>query len=68
AGRRYLDSPGNGWGFQLFVRTAKGQPYRACGPVVLEQAEGNKPMSIHWRLEVPLPGRLFRDFSILRGA
>ena len=68
AGRRYLDSPGNGWGFQLFVRTAKGQPYRACGPVVLEQAEGNKPMSIHWRLEVPLPGRLFREFSILRGA
>ena len=68
AGRRYLDSPGNGWGFQLFVRTAKGQPYRACGPVVLEQAEGSKPMSIRWRLEVPLPGRLFRDFSILRGA
>jgi hypothetical protein len=50
------------------VRTAKGQPYRACGPVVLEQAEGSKPMSIHWRLEVPLPGRLFREFSILRGA
>ena len=68
AGRRYLESPGNGWRFQLFVRTAKGQPYRACGPVVLEQAEGNKPMSIHWRLEVPLPGRLFREFSILRGA
>ena len=68
AGRRYLESPGNGWGFQLFVRTAKGQPYRACGPVVLEQAEGSKPMSIRWRLEVPLPGRLFRDFSILRGA
>ena len=68
AGRRYLESPGNGWGFQLFVRTAKGQPYRACGPVLLEQAEGGKPMSIHWRLEVPLPGRLFRDFSILRGA
>jgi hypothetical protein len=26
AGRRYLDSPGNGWGFQLFVRTAKASP------------------------------------------
>lgn len=66
AGRRYLESPGNGWRFQLFVRTAKGQPYRACGPVTLEQAEGSKPMSIHWRLEVPLPGPLFRAFSILR--
>ncbi|MDO5055722.1 MAG: DUF3427 domain-containing protein [Lautropia sp.] len=29
AGRRYLESPGNGWRFQLFVRTAKGEPYRA---------------------------------------
>lgn len=67
AGRRYLESPGNGWSFQLFVRTAKGEPYRACGPVVLERAEGSKPMSIHWRLAVPLPGRLFREFSILRG-
>lgn len=68
AGRRYLGSPENGWRFQLFVRTAKGAPYRACGPVVLEQAAGSKPMSIHWRLAVPMPGRLFREFSILRGA
>ena len=68
AGRRYLESPGNGWRFQLFVRMAKGGPYRACGPVTLERAEGGKPMSIHWRLAVPLPGRLFREFSILRGA
>lgn len=66
AGRRYLESPGNGWRFQLFVRTVKGQPYRACGPVTLAQAEGSKPMSIHWQLEVPLPSPLFREFSILR--
>ncbi len=67
AGRRYLESPGNGWRFQLFVRAAKGSPYRACGPVTLERAEGAKPMNIHWRLSVPLPSRLFREFSILRG-
>lgn len=66
AGRRYLESPGNGWRFQLFVRAAKGKPYRACGPVTLERAEGSKPMSIHWRLAEPLPSRLFREFSILR--
>lgn len=42
AGRRYLESPGNGWRFQLFVRAAKGEPYRACGPVTLERAEGSK--------------------------
>lgn len=67
AGRRYLQSPGNGWAFQLFVRTAKGSPYRACGPVALLHAEGSKPMTIQWQLEVPLPPQLFREFSILRG-
>jgi superfamily II DNA or RNA helicase len=68
SGRRYLDSPENGWSFQLFVRARKKQPYRACGPVILERAEGAKPMSIVWRLAVSLPARLFREFSVLRGA
>jgi hypothetical protein len=67
-GRRYLDSATNGWQFQLFVRPRKGEPYRACGPVTLELADGNRPMSIVWRLAVPLPARLFREFSVLRGA
>jgi superfamily II DNA or RNA helicase/HKD family nuclease len=68
AGRRYLESPGNGWTFQLFVRPNKDAPYRACGPVTLEQAEGAKPMSIIWNLAVPLPTKLFQEFSVLRGA
>jgi superfamily II DNA or RNA helicase len=68
SGRRYLESRGNGWRFQLFVRERQGSPYRACGGVVLERAEGDRPMSIVWRLETPLPGRLFREFSVLRGA
>lgn len=68
AGRRYLESPANGWSFQLFVRPARGDPYRACGPVTLERAEGAKPMTIQWRLSVPLPVRLFQEFSVLRGA
>jgi superfamily II DNA or RNA helicase len=67
AGRRYLESPVNGWSFQLFVRKAKGDSYRACGPVTLDYAEGGKPMTIYWKLTVPLPIRLFREFSILRG-
>lgn len=67
AGRRYLESSVNGWGFQLFVRRTKGSPYRACGPVTLERAEGNKPMTIYWKLTVPLPLCLFQEFSILRG-
>ena len=67
SGRRYLESESNGWQFQLFVRPRKGDPYRACGRVTLESAEGDRPMSIVWRLEVALPARLFRLFSVLRG-
>lgn len=67
AGRRYLDGGENGWQFQLFVRARKGMPYRACGPVVLERAEGSRPMSITWQLGKALPGRLFSEFSVLRG-
>ncbi len=66
-GRRYLESATNGWQFQLFVRPRKGEAYRACGPVTLESAEGNRPMSIVWKLQTPLPARLFREFSVLRG-
>jgi hypothetical protein len=67
AGRRYLESPENGWMFQLFVRLRKGAPYRACGQVIRESAEGDRPMSIVWRLAVPLPVRFFQEFSVLRG-
>lgn len=66
-GRRYLESPANGWQFQLFVRSRKGDAYRACGPVALESAEGDRPMSIIWKLQTPLPAHLFREFSVLRG-
>jgi superfamily II DNA or RNA helicase/HKD family nuclease len=70
AGRRYLESPGNGWTFQLFVRTRKGEPYRACGPVFLadpHDVTGDRPMSINWTLRVPLSPKLFGEFSVLRG-
>lgn len=50
------------------MRKAKGNPYRACGPVLLERSEGAKPMTISWKLSVPLPAALFQEFSVLRGA
>lgn len=67
SGRRYMESSVNGWQFQLFVRPRKGDAYRACGRVKLESAEGDRPMSIIWKLETSLPARLFREFSVLRG-
>jgi len=66
AGRRYLHSAPEGWKYQLFVRVRKGDVYRACGPVLMESAEGDRPMTIIWRLASPLPVKLFREFSVLR--
>jgi hypothetical protein len=68
AGRRYLHGAEEGWQFQLFVRARKGNVYRACGPVELESAEGDRPMTIIWKLVRPLSASLFREFSVLRGA
>ena len=68
SGRRYIDSPGNGWTFQLFVRECREDAYVALGPVVMTgEPSGDRPMSITWRLEVPIPLHLFRRFSVLRG-
>jgi superfamily II DNA or RNA helicase/HKD family nuclease len=70
SGRRYLESDANGWSFQLFVRAHKADAYRACGPVYLSDPadiNGDRPMNITWTLRVPLPPRLFSEFSVLRG-
>lgn len=67
AGRRYLQGAQQGWQFQLFVRARKGEAYRACGPVRLLSHHGDRPMTIEWQLHQPLPARLFRAFSVLRG-
>lgn len=66
-GRRYIDSRENGWCFQLFVRENTDSAYVALGPVVLEEHEGDRPISITWRLKNPMPVETFRQFSILRG-
>jgi hypothetical protein len=69
AGARYLVSLTNGWRFQLFVRTNQDSAYASCGPVRIESADdisGDRPMSIRWTLEVPLPIGMFREFSVLR--
>ena len=69
AGKRYMESLSNGWRFQLFVRTNKCSPYSACGPLRIESTDdirGDRPMSITWILEEPLPITMFREFSVLR--
>ena len=66
-GRRYLDSQENGWRFQLFVRENQDSAYVALGPVTLESHEGDRPISITWKLKQVMPMEIFRRFSVLRG-
>lgn len=67
SGRRYTESPTNGWTFQLFVREDRESAYVALGSVQLVSHEGDRPISITWRLDRPLTAELFRKFSVLRG-
>lgn len=68
SGRRYRESATNGWRFQLFVRETPDDAYLACGPVSFLRSEGERPMTIWWRLQTPLTAALFARFSVLRGA
>jgi superfamily II DNA or RNA helicase len=68
-GQQYIRSVGeqpNGWQFQLFVRVDQEHPYLACGPVSFQESHGERPMSIIWKLQVPLPAAAFSRFSVLR--
>ncbi|MBX3215711.1 MAG: DUF3427 domain-containing protein [Labilithrix sp.] len=65
SGRRYLDSPGNGWSFYLFVRTEPDAPYAFLGPALLDSAKGDRPIGITWRLEHPIAGALFAELATL---
>lgn len=67
SGRRYTENRTNGWKFQLFVREDRDAAYVAVGAVQLVSHEGDRPISITWRLERPLTAELFRKFSVLRG-
>lgn len=66
AGQRYIESPENGWRFFLFVRESKQAAYCAIGAATKTKVEGDRPMSLHWKLDIALPMDLFRSFSVLR--
>jgi len=66
-GRRYIESNDNGWKFQLFVRENPECAYIALGPVVLESYEGDRPISVTWRVKSEIPAELFRKLTVIRG-
>ena len=56
----------------LFVRKRKthaghGAPFVACGPVTFESWEGEKPITIRWRLAQPINDRMADLFEVTPG-
>ena len=49
-------------------RERSEDPFTSLGAVTLaEEPTGNRPMSITWKLKVPIPLALFQRYSVLRG-
>jgi superfamily II DNA or RNA helicase/HKD family nuclease len=65
SGQRYIESPGNGWSFFLFVRTDPGAAYAFLGPVLYRGHAGDRPVAITWRLEYAMPAALFEAYATL---
>ncbi|ERP90359.1 hypothetical protein Q670_01900 [Alcanivorax sp. P2S70] len=69
-GNRYINHKALGYTPLLFVREqAKvrnyAQPYHFLGPVSYQYHEGSRPMSITWKLDIPMPARHLRAFKTL---
>jgi hypothetical protein len=71
-GRRYRDPP-EGWRLLLFVRRSKRdergvtRPFLFLGPVRYVSHEGERPMSITWRLDHAVPGDWFQQVKVAAG-
>lgn len=66
AGKRYAESPANGWRYYLFVRKGPDDPFYALGEVRKKAISGDRPMTVIWELLSPMPLSLFKEFSVLR--
>ena len=65
SGQRYIESPGNGMTFQLFVRSAPTDAFAFLGPVRYQSHTGDRPIAITWRIEHPMPASLFERYATL---
>lgn len=65
SGRRYLESPDNGWSFHLFVRTRPDAPYAYLGPARVLRHEGDRPIAITWALAHEIPASLYQEYATL---
>jgi hypothetical protein len=65
SGRRYIESRENGWAFYLFVRTVTKAAYAFLGQVRYLSHTGDRPISITWAVDRPMPAALFESFATL---
>ena len=54
-GLRYINERKNGGRVLIFVREYRTEPYTFLGKANYESHQGNKPISIVWKLERPMP-------------
>lgn len=69
-GQRYINQRKNKNLILLFVRENKrenglGSPYYFLGPVNYKNHSGNRPISITWELEYPMPAHLLKETAKL---
>ncbi len=67
-GRRYITGARDGWRFLLFVRATTSDAYTFLGPVTYSSHRGSRPMSITWKLDVPIPPAFLTEYATLRSA
>jgi hypothetical protein len=65
SGRRYIESPGNGMTFHLFVRSTPREAFAFLGPIRYRSHTGDRPVAITWQLESPMPAGLFEKYATL---
>ena len=67
-GKRYINQKSSSNNILLFVREFKEdslgtQPYTFLGKAEHEWHSGNKPMSVIWKLEKPIPAKFIKKTS-----
>ena len=72
-GRRYHEHAQRGSHILLFVRRRRQDdrrvtaPYTFLGPAAYVTHQGERPMSITWRLHNPMPAELFERMKSMSG-
>jgi len=66
SGRRYVESESTGWSYFLFVRVTPGAPFAFLGRARYQHHEGDRPIGITWRLDVPMAAGLYDRYATLR--